>query len=281
MRKNLFLVTLLFLFTVQALCCKAQGSRSMQKEISLDPAWQYAEFSKINSGNAVLYLSKSPAPKNFTVCVNAGHGTKDGEKVQTLSHPDGSAKVTGGSTKKGSITSTAVSVGMTFKDGTPEAEATLSLALILKAMLLEEGYNVLMIRETDDVQLDNIARTVIANNCANCHIALHYDSSSADKGMFFCAVPKDQNYRLMEPVKTHHKEHLLLGKAIVNAAQKNGVKVFQKNLEVDLTQTSYSTIPSIDLEVGDSASNHSKKEQTFIAKSIVNGINSFYSKAEK
>lgn len=38
--------------------------------------------------------------KNKTVCVNAGHGTKGGESVKTLCHPDGSSKVTGGSTSQ-------------------------------------------------------------------------------------------------------------------------------------------------------------------------------------
>lgn len=32
-----------------------------------------------------------------------------------------------------------------------------------------------MIRENEDVQLDNIARTVIANNNADIHIAIHFD----------------------------------------------------------------------------------------------------------
>ena len=35
------------------------------------------------------------------------------------------------------------------------------MAKILKDKLLAEGYDVLMIRESDDVQLDNVARTVI------------------------------------------------------------------------------------------------------------------------
>ena len=32
-----------------------------------------------------------------------------------------------------------------------------------------------MLRDGDDVQLDNVARTVICNNAADCHIALHWD----------------------------------------------------------------------------------------------------------
>ena len=42
---------------------------------------------------------------------------------------------------------------------------------------------------------------------------------------------------------------------------------------IDLTQTSYSTIPSVDLEVGDKASNYSKKSLNKIATAISKGIN--------
>ena len=90
---------------------------------------------------------------------------------------------------------------MEFADGTPESKVTLQLALKLKEKLLAAGYDVLMIRESDNVQLDNIARTVIANQTADCHIALHWDSTSKDKGAFYMSVPNVASYRNMEPVK--------------------------------------------------------------------------------
>ena len=68
----------------------------------------------------------------------------------------------------------AVSGGMTFADGTAEAKVTLQMAKILKDRLLAEGYDVLMLRDGDDVQLDNVARSVLANRYADCHISLHW-----------------------------------------------------------------------------------------------------------
>ena len=41
--------------------------------------------------------------------------------------------------------------------------------------------------------LDNIARTVFANNNADYHIALHYDSTSSNKGAFYISVPNTTN----------------------------------------------------------------------------------------
>ena len=84
----------------------------------------------------------------------------------------------------------AVSGGMTFADGTAEAKVTLQMAKILKDRLLAEGYDVLMLRDGYDVQLDNVARSVLANRYADCHISLHWDSTSNDKGCFYMSVPK-------------------------------------------------------------------------------------------
>ena len=57
--------------------------------------------------------------------------------IKTLSHPDGSPKVTGGTTKEGEIYSYAISHGMTFPSGVKEAEVTLLLALYLRDELLD------------------------------------------------------------------------------------------------------------------------------------------------
>ena len=127
-------------------------------QITLDPSWTYADHSKINSGAAVLYKAAENR-KEIVVGVNAGHGTSGGTKVKTLCHPDGSAKVTGGTTAAGATEAVAVSSGMTFNDGTPESSVTLRMAQILKEKLLAAGYDVLMLRDGDDVQLDNVART--------------------------------------------------------------------------------------------------------------------------
>ncbi len=246
-------------------------------EVRLNPSWQYAEFSKINSGAAMLYKAEGANRKGITVCVNAGHGTSGGSSVKTLCHPDGTQKVTGGSTSAGATTAAAVSAGMTFADGTPEPKVTLNLALKLKEKLLAAGYDVLMIRESDDVQLDNIARTVIANNAASCHIALHWDSTTNNKGAFYMSVPDHSAYRNMEPVKSHWQEHHVLGESLIGGLKGAGVKIFSNGaMAMDLTQTSYSTVPSVDIELGDKASDHSDATLETLADGLLAGVNAFY-----
>lgn len=257
----------------------AAASADGAEQVKLDPSWKYAEFSKIHTGTAMLYRSEAASKKGITVCVNAGHGTKGGSGVKTQCHPDGTAKVTGGTTGAGATTAVAVSGGMQFNDGTTEAEVTLAMAKKLKEKLLAAGYDVLMIRESDDVQLDNIARTVIANNKADCHVALHWDSTNSNKGAFYMSVPNVSSYRNMEPVKSNWKKHDALGDSLVAGLKSAGVKIFSKgNMETDLTQTSFSTIPSVDIELGDKASDHSDSTLNTLADGLLAGINQYFGK---
>ncbi len=246
-------------------------------EVYLDSAWKYADFSKINTGAAKLYRSEAASRKNITVCVNAGHGTSGGGSVKTLCHPDGTPKVTGGTTSAGATTAVAVSSGMTFSDGTPEAKVTLAMAKKFKEKLLAAGYDVLMIRESDDVQLDNIARTVLANNMADCHIALHWDSTTSNKGAFYMSVPNVSSYRKMEPVASNWEKHNALGEDLVAGLKNAGVKIFSGgSMEMDLTQTSFSTVPSIDIELGDKASDHSDATLDVLADGLLAGVDQFF-----
>ena len=244
--------------------------------IGLNSQWKYSDFSVISSGTAVMYTAKSNR-KNKIVAVNAGHGTSGGQSVKTYCHPDKTAKVTGGTTSAGSIQAVAVSSGMTFKDGTPEKTVTLRMAQLLKTRLLNAGYDVLMIRDGEDVQLDNVARTVIANNVADIHIALHWDGDglSTIKGVFYMSVP--DGLKSMEPVASHWQQHEALGDSLIKGLKNQGIKIWGSNpLDMDLTQTSYSTIPSVDIELGNQCSDHSDSVLNKEADGLLSGINSYF-----
>lgn len=249
------------------------------QQITLDSTWEYADHSKINTGAAVLYRApEESGRKGIVIGVNAGHGTVGGSKVKTLYHPDGSAKVTGGSTAAGAMEAAAVSGGMTFQDGTPEREVTLRMAQILRDKLLSSGYDVLMLRDSEDVQLDNVARTVICNNVADCHIALHWDSGDGknyDKGCFYISVP--EALKTMEPVASHWQQHDTLGTDLVEGLREQGATIYGKgHMGIDLTQTSYSTIPSVDMELGNAYSDHSDVILEQLATGLLTGINTYF-----
>ena len=47
-------------------------------------------------------------------------------------------------------------------------------------------------------------------------------------------------------------------------------------MALDLTQTSYSSIPSIDLELGDKSSDHSDSRLRLNAAGIIDGLDAFF-----
>ncbi len=248
-----------------------------KQDVYLDSAWEYAGNSVINTGCAVLYRAQN-ARRGITVAVNAGHGTAGGAGKKTLCHPDGTPKLAGGTTAAGSVYAVAVSAGTTFFDGTPESSVTLRMAQILKEYLLAEGYDVLMLRDDADVQLDNVARTVIANNTADCHISLHWDGDGLnyDKGCF-CILPLEK-LRTMSPVDKVWREHDLLGEALVDSLRDAGAKINGSGKMLsDLTQIAYSTIPSVDMELGNAVSVHDDAALDALAQGLVAGINGYFS----
>ena len=244
--------------------------------VYLDSSWEFADRSAIHTGAAVLY--RAPAGrKNLVVGVNAGHGTAGGESVYTDCHPDGSPKVTGGSTAAGSYQAAAVSSGMSFYDGTPERDVTLREAQLLRDLLLEAGYDVLMLRDGEDVQLDNVARTVICNNAADCHIAIHWDGDglSYDKGCFYLSVPEE--LRDMYPVSAVWPEDDRLGDCLIAGLTQAGAAIHGGgSMALDLTQTSYSSVPSVDIELGNAASDHSDAALLQLAEGLLAGVEMFF-----
>ena len=255
-----------------------KGSYANAEKVYLNGSWQYADHAAITSGAAVMYKASNNR-KDIVVGVNAGHGTSGGGSVKTLCHPDGSPKTTGGTTASGSTKAVAVSGGMTFSDGTSESKVTLRMAQIFRDKLLDAGYDVLMIRDGSDVQLDNVARTVICNNVADCHISLHWDGDGLnyDKGCFYISVP--DGIKGMEPVASHWKQHNALGASLVDGLRGQGCKIKGNgSMAIDLTQTSYSTIPSVDIELGNGTSDHSDGTLAKQADGLVQGVRNYFGK---
>ena len=248
-----------------------------KEEVILDPDWDYADLSAINTGAAMLYRAKEDR-KDITVGVNAGHGTIGGETAKTYCHPDKTPKITKGSNPAGSLKAVAVSGGMVFADGATESEVALAASNMLCDKLLDEGYDVLMLRDDEDEQLDNVARTVIANNKADCLVSLHWDGDNLkyDKGCFYIPVPDE--IKEMEPVASYWQEHERLGSSLIEALQNNNCKLYTGRIDpLELTQTCYSTIPSVVIELGNAASSHTDADLDRLTTALLEGIDSYLS----
>ena len=67
-----------------------------------------------------------------------------------------------------------------------------------------------------------------------------------------------------------------LGKSLVYGLSQEGLKVWNDGaLPMDLTQTSYSTIPSVDLELGDTITDYSYATLVKVAQGIADGLARF------
>ena len=73
------------------------------------------------------------------------------------------------------------------------------------------------------------------------------------------------------------QSHNALGESLIGGLKSAGNKIFSSgSMEMDLTQTSYSTIPSVDIELGDKASVHSDAALEKLADGLLAGINSYF-----
>lgn len=255
------------------------------KKVYMNRDCEFATYSEINTGAATLYIVNKKVVPNYkgkVVAVNAGHGTKDGSRKRTYSHPDFTPKVSGGSTKEGAIFSYSISDGTTFLNGMLEATANLMVAMSLKEKLLADGYSVLMLREDNDTRLDNIARVVIANENADCHISIHFDSTDRDKGIFYVKPINNKKYLEMEPLKSNVDNINTLGMCLLDAFKERGEKLWKNVgiLEGDLTQLSYSTNASVDIELGDKATVVDAARADSFAEGLLLGVQKYFATIE-
>lgn len=173
-----------------------------------------------------------------------------------------------------------VNVGAVSTNGITEYEFTLEIGLLLKEELISRGYDVLMIRETNDrknYKLDAGERAQMANE-AECDIlvALHWDSNDDPTHHGYHTIYKGnkqtESYRLA----------LAISDAYGEAVEGNIAKLRKPMKRTDLWELNAAKMPTTFIEMG-YASNESdalwltnSENHPIIVEGIANGIDDFF-----
>lgn len=174
--------------------------------------------------------------KSFTVCIDPGHQEKGDPKGEPIAPGSGNKKQRVSSGTAGIATKKA------------EHVVNLEAAMILKDLLVQKNYNVIMTRETADVNISNAERAEIANNAnANITIRIHCDSinDSGKTGATILVPAKNSQY-----TKNIYCESNKYAEILKKSLQNNNIKVngvFERN---DITGFNWSKVPVIILEMG-------------------------------
>lgn len=122
-------------------------------------------FLLINSSSKLIMAESKEEKLSFTICIDPGHQKKGDGKLEPIA-PNSSNK------------KPRVSQG-TEGIGSKKAEYVVNLeaSLLLKDLLIRKGYNVIMTRESHEVNISNAERAEVANKVkADMTIRIHCDS---------------------------------------------------------------------------------------------------------
>lgn len=206
--------------------------------------------------------------KEILICIDPGHQEKGDRMPEPVAPGSGQTKArvssgaTGVSTKK------------------PEYILNLEASMVLKHILEGKGYNIVMTRESHNVNISNAERAQLANDKnANLVIRIHADSISnpSKTGASILIPAKDGKYTTSIYEESSKCANLLQEKMKSDGININGI--FERN---DLTGFNWSKVPVVLVEMG-FLSNHSEDQmmsnpeyQRKLMQSIADGVEEYF-----
>lgn len=209
---------------------KDESGNEVTKKITVHVKNSYGGVDANVSG--VVYSGKGK-----TICIDAGHQAR-GNSAKEPNGPGSSimkAKVTTGAT--GCVT------------GAKESQINLDIAIKLQKILTKRGYTVIMCRVSQDVDISNAQRAMIANNAnAAAFVRLHCDSSesSSPTGTMTMAPSTGNRYCSSIAASSQKLAKSILDHTCASAGSKSrGVTITDT-----MTGLNWATVPVTIIEMG-------------------------------
>lgn len=228
------------------------------------------------------YSNETPQNTGNIIAIDAGHQAEADSEQEEVGPGADTTKV-----KVTSGTSGTTSDGETIE----EYELNLTVAKKLQTELLGRGYQVCMIRDTNDVKISNKERAQKATDCnAVVYIRIHADGAEEEDGGsakngISILTPSDNNQYLSSDIITKSRklsEYILNTMITTTRANKAGTNNTGISERDDLTGTNWSTMPVSLVEMG-FMSNQAEMDllatndyQNKIAMGIADGIDEYF-----
>ena len=209
----------------------------------------------------------------YKICIDPGHQEKGDTNLEQIApgSPHKKARVSSGT------------CGVSTKK--PEYVLNLETSLILKHILENRGYKVIMTRETHDVNISNSERAIIANNeNVDMVVRIHADGlDDSSKSGASILIPEEGG----KYTASIFEQSNLCAQSIKESMINNNIKingVFERN---DLTGFNWSTVPVVLIEMG-FMSNYNEDQmmsnidyQNKLMNSIADGIQQYFNQSDR
>ena len=216
----------------------ADGAPEEDTDVIFEGAVEYT--GEAHRGTDIYYVGKKGSPnRSRIIVIDPGHQLK-GSNEQEPNGPGAEtmkAQVTWGAT--GSYT------------GQTEYDLNLAVALLLRDVLIDRGYSVVMIRETNNVSISNKERAEIANKYnAAAYVRIHANSWT-DSSMSGAMTISQSAANPYPTCAAHYQNSSVLSRFVLDefCAQTGILKLNIREMD-DMTGTNWSRVPTTILEMG-------------------------------